>query len=215
MAQYNLPTDILDIIKGLDSRLTNMEKLVQSGSTSIDDGALEVRQAGVTKVKVGKLDDGSFGLAVYDPTGKSLPLSQLAFGIKAARYDPSVTPPNNVWTLDANVLVTNVTVTNNRMIVVVSAQINAGSGGQGTPADAYYGWGASGAQAIAPSFQSSLYARYTGLGMQNTVQASWWDVVTGIANGTYQVQCYMYGGTIGSPSNSSDFANKRLTVLPY
>jgi|SRR3954447_12768578 hypothetical protein len=212
--QYNFPDDIIDYLRGLEDRVKLLEKLSRAGTTSIDNGALQVRQDGNVRVKVGQLDDGSYGLALYDNSGLALPLSQLAFGIQASRADASITPVRNSWT-DDSPLSRVVTVTNRRMIVVLTAQIRAGSGGTGTPADSYYGYRALGAQVIAPDFGRALYSRYDATGMDNTVQASYWDVQDSIANGSYTVIPTMYAGSIGAPANDSTFSYRRLTVLPY
>jgi hypothetical protein len=213
--QYNQPDDILDIIKDIDSRLTAVETGANSQRTAIDDGALEVRQAGVTKVKVGKLEDGTYGINMYDASGNPLSISQLAFGLTGQGSDSAISPtPLNAWQDDPAISQT-VTVKNGRMIVIVSAQVNSGDGGAGTPTDAYFGYRASGASVIAPSKGASVYARFDGTGMQRTIQASYVDLKTGIANGTYTVVPTLYAGSTGSPSNGSSFAFRRLIILPY
>src|SRR3954454_2303781 len=127
MVQYNFPDDIADIIRGLDDRLKLLEKLSRAGNTSIDDGALEVRQNGVTKSKIGLLDDGSFGIAMYNDAGQPLNVSQLAFGLGGVATDAAVTPVLNAWS-DDPVLSLPVTIRNGRAIIIISAKIAAGDG---------------------------------------------------------------------------------------
>ncbi|HVI80649.1 MAG TPA: hypothetical protein VM715_21370 [Candidatus Acidoferrum sp.] len=214
MVQYNFPDDLLDYIRGLEDRIKLLEKLSRAGNTSIDNGALEVRQNGATKTKIGLLDDGSFGISMYNDAGQPLNVSQLAFGLGGVAVDAGTTPVLNQWVDDPSLSLP-VTIKNGRAIVIVSAKLSAGDGGTGTPADAWYSYRATGPTTITEDFGRGLYTRYDGFGMVRVLQASWVDLRTGLSNGSYTFIPRMYAGSVGSPSNGSSFAYRRLIVLPY
>jgi hypothetical protein len=213
---YNFPEDTREdrIIKDLIKRIEALERGTSLGSSAIDRGAVTVTEGAEPRVKMGKLDDGSYGLAVYDDAGVAFPLSQLAFGLKADRADSSITPPRNVWTLDTD-LSTTVEIRSGRMIVIVSARIYAGSGGQGTPTSGTYAWQAQGPTPITANIGQALYVRYAGSGQDNILQASWVDVQEGLENGTYVITPYMLNDSVASPANDTSFSYRRLLVIPY
>ena len=225
MTQYNMPDDIVDQIKELARRVETLERSPRLQNASIDKGSLTVMGGpGKTRVKMGLLEDGSYGINMYDGQGNPLSVSQLAFGLMGIANDATVTPALNAWTFD-NALLQITTVTNHRLIVIVTASIVAGASGTGTPSDAWYGWGASvtdlngvaipGAN-IAADLSHALYAHYAAnTGMDARTQASYVDVRTGIPNGAYTVTPAMYVASTGSPSNGATFANRRLALLPY
>jgi hypothetical protein len=216
MTQYNFPDDIVQQIIDLEKRLSALERGTSLPNASIDKGALTVRDASRNvRVMLGLLADGSYGLAVNDASGNPLSLAQLAFGLAASLADAAVIPTAyDTWQDDTPTQLTT-TVTNKRMIVIVSARIIAGNGGQGTPSSAWFGYKTTGAQVLAPDFGRALYANYTGFGQNTVVQASWVDVRTGIANGAYTVTPQMYMNSTGVPQNNASFAYRRCTVLPY
>jgi hypothetical protein len=213
VTQYALPEDVLDYIKGLEKRIEKLEKLPRAGNTAIDDGAITVREAGVDKVILGKLPNGTYGLGMIQG-GILMPMSQLAFGLTAARADASVTPARNTWVSDG-ALSRTATVTTGRLIVIVSARIAVGTGGTGTPVDGYYGFQLLGPTTVQPDFGRCLYQRYNGAGMDGVLQASWVDVQDGLANGSYTVTPYMYVNSVGIPANDATFSYRRVAVLPY
>lgn len=67
MTQYNLPQDVVDYIQGLEKRIEKLEKLVQVGNTSIDNGALLVKKGNQVVAAFGDLS------AVYGGGGFKRP----------------------------------------------------------------------------------------------------------------------------------------------
>ena len=246
VANYSFPEDdrIDRIIKGLEDRIADLERLARSKAAAIDDGALEVRKDGQTvirlgelangsygiemlaggaltvvqggspKVKLGQLDNGEYGMALYNQAGQALPLSQLAFGIKATKNDGVIVPARNAW-IDDSAMAQTLTVTTGRVIVILSAQITAGVAGTGTRTTGLYGYRLIGPTVVSAHPGRAFYGEYTGIGQESTYQGTWVDVQEGLAPGNYTVVPVMLNDSQGSPGNDSAFAYRRLTVLPY
>jgi hypothetical protein len=216
VTQYNLPQDILDIIQDQSKRIEKLEKLVQTGSTSIDDGALEVREAGVTKVKVGKLDSGAFGLAVYNNAGLALPLSQLAFGLKAASDAPLVSAPLNTWT--AGPTVTGVEITTGRMVVIVSAALHtyATSPPGFSPTTTGMSYTIIGPTTVAADMSRAVTVELTTDSIRGDyMQGSFVYVHDSLPVGTYVVSSQYSRLAVGSFPGAGELQYRSIVVLPY
>lgn len=66
--QYNMPQDILDLIRDQEKRISNLERLVRSGNTSIDNGALIVKKGDQVIGLLGDLSQGGYDLSRPDGT---------------------------------------------------------------------------------------------------------------------------------------------------
>jgi hypothetical protein len=66
MTQYNLPEDVLDIIKGLEKRVDKLEKLARTGATTIDNGALLMKKDGKLIVAIGDLKAAGYNYPTPD-----------------------------------------------------------------------------------------------------------------------------------------------------
>jgi hypothetical protein len=67
--RYNLGenTDLIAKLADMENRLSRLERAPQLGTTSIDSGTLVVKDnTGTTRVEVGLLEDGSYGLEVRE-----------------------------------------------------------------------------------------------------------------------------------------------------
>jgi hypothetical protein len=60
MTQYNMPEDVLDYIKGLEDRVSKLEKLTRAGATSIDNGALTIKKNGQVIAAFGDLAQAGY-----------------------------------------------------------------------------------------------------------------------------------------------------------
>ena len=121
--------DLLQKIKELEGRISNLERTPNIGNTAIDSGALVVKDAsGVVQCKLGLLDDGTYGLSVRDPglnTFRQVPYVYTSFtGLSGevcssttytdlATFGPSVTVPIS---------------STGRILVIASAQTQWGAG---------------------------------------------------------------------------------------
>ncbi|KIR64740.1 hypothetical protein [Micromonospora haikouensis] len=78
---------------------------------------------GPTKVEVGELSNGDYGLAAVDPsTGALVDLAQLAFGMKAVSATPSINITNQTVKLEGTDLTTRIG-TSRRALFLVGASI--------------------------------------------------------------------------------------------
>lgn len=60
MTIYNLPEDVLDLIKGLADRVDKLERLTRSPSTSIDNGALVIKKGSSLIAVLGDVSRGGY-----------------------------------------------------------------------------------------------------------------------------------------------------------
>jgi hypothetical protein len=197
VTQYNLPQDILDIIQDQSKRIEKLEKLVQTGSTSIDDGALEVREAGVTKVKVGKLDSG-------------------AFGLKAASDAPLVSAPLNTWA--AGPTVTGVEITTGRMVVIVSAALHtyATSPPGFSPTTTGMSYTIIGPTTVAADMSRAVTVELTTDSIRGDyMQGSFVYVHDSLPVGTYVVSSQYSRLAVGSFPGAGELQYRSIVVLPY
>jgi hypothetical protein len=222
---YNMPEDILDQILELKNRLDKFEKIVQTGVSSIDNGALEVRQNGSPKVKVGKLDDGSYGIAMYDAGGVALPLSQLAFGLQAASVAGSQAVALNSWSAGGPDV--NVNITTGRMIVIVSGSLHVTSDpfispnwSPTTGAMSYTVIGPTGpASPPVPILPDQLRGIAVDLGSNSIrgdyMQGSFVYAHSGLTPGTYTVASRYNRIVVGAYPGLVDVQSRSIVVLPY
>lgn len=112
--RYNTgPGDIIDQIKDLQKRIQILETNPRISNSSIDYNGLDVLQgnirivdaSGNIRIKMGKLDDGSYDITAYDqmPSTDTVNLAQLAFGQHAVFDTTTCTSPiNSVSYADPN-----------------------------------------------------------------------------------------------------------------
>ena len=195
------------------------------GNIVVQEGSLDIlNAAGVTQVESGLLSDGTYGLAAVNDLGQLVPLSRLAFGMKADTIGLTESTTNTSNFTDLPTLgpqVTDVGVGGSgRMIVIVSCRIDIG--GSGTI------WGYGGHMsfevvnqatgAVAVSAQQSRSAEQWILQSSATFQCRTSPTrvifISGLSAGLYTVTAkYLSAGTAGA--NHSEFANRNLLVLPY
>lgn len=220
---HNFPEDTREdkIIKQILSRLEDLERGNRAGSTSIDNGALEVRQDGQTRVKVGELDDGSYGMAMYNDAGVALPLSQLAFGVKAESISTLRTATLNAWTNIEHPAV-DVEITTGRAIVIVSGWLHvydalANAGSPTTTALSYVMDHETEGRVVDLSTTRAVAVEsLSGQGMRgNYNQASFAYAHKDLPNGTYSVATASTSSSIGAFPYTGETNHRSLIVLPY
>jgi hypothetical protein len=86
------PDDLGTILQDVSRRIHALETTNQLGSSSIQDGALIVLDNdGVTRVMVGELPDGTWGVGVLDPSGSGdiTNIEAMSWGVQATEIDLS------------------------------------------------------------------------------------------------------------------------------
>lgn len=208
--------NLTDRVKDLERRVLDAEtNNTRAGNTAITEGALVIRDgSGNARAKYGRLDDGTYGLALYDDSGDPVSLASLLLGLTGARNDAEVIPTRNAWTDD---LSSTVTTSSGRLLVIVTARVVAGASGSGTPSAGVYGYRVhrDGLPIVPVAFERGIYVNFNSQGMNTIGQQSAAYIETGLDPGQYTVRSAMYNSTIGSPSNDAAFSNRNLVVLPW
>jgi hypothetical protein len=88
--KYNTgPDDIVQRMSSLETRVSNLERLPSLNNASIDSSGLTIKEGAIRvvdatgniRIKMGKLDDGTYDITAYSPNGLStVNLAALAFG---------------------------------------------------------------------------------------------------------------------------------------
>lgn len=183
-------------------------KWVVLGNYGTVPGQMRVRDnAGNTVVEVGRLDDGTYGLAAAQG-GQLVGLSQIAFGPTTGTVAAAETTTSLTYT-DLTTPGPSVTVTigsSGRALVVVSSRMSMLPGNGGI-----IGVAVSGATTIAPDYRV-LNAQNEGASLA-TFSGSRMALYSGLNAGstTFKLR-YAVGG---SSATTISFQDREITVFPY
>ncbi|KOX14993.1 hypothetical protein ADK66_03055 [Micromonospora sp. NRRL B-16802] len=174
---------------------------------------------GPTKVEIGELSDGDYGIAVVNDAGKLVKLEDFIFGPqKAVQSTPGTTTSTSYTNLDDGVgpALSGVTIGElGRAIVTLTAYMEAPDGGM-----AFMGVlieKTDGSFGIAPDDLDSLSIG-GGSGIDNVRCVGRFSVevfVEGLAPGAYNFIAKYRMQTVPSGSPSALFANRVIKVQPY
>lgn len=206
--------------------------LQQGGGVTVEDGGDIVVRGGALNVfddtetlvaVIGRLPNGSRGVAALDPTtGSLVELSTLAFGTRSVdAEEEEVLGTVGVWSsLPGGPVVPDVPIgTTGRALVMVTADIACYPTGSNTEVDAWMGFEVSGASSRAPNITDSVRAAFrrdadTTGNPGVTVAASREVLVEGLAAGlhTFTAQ-YQY--TASSAFDEASYMSRNLTIRPF
>lgn len=216
---------VMSRMRDVERRLLDIElSNTRAGNTSITNGALIIRDQGrQVRARYGLLDDGTYGLALYDAAGYAMPLSQIAFGLAGARTPDqiSLTANSPNWVRGAPSVDVYV---NARMRVDVAGWVIVG-GLNLRMAMSYSVVGPSpndqpdgaGPVAQAPSEARALAMISKGNAISYEVAAGFPDLVEGLAPGWYRVHGeYQLLGEQNPSVDTFGYAiNRRIFAQPY
>lgn len=188
----------------------------QLGDSTVQNGAIIVLdEDGNERARFGRLLDGSWGVAIQDSAGNSLPLSQLMQQVagKASgtlTFGPSGTLAANAWYYDTALSQT-VSVTTGQLSLTVSARLMVTDG----KGDLTAGYRIVGPTNVAATRDVGLQCYYNLAGMDAIVQGSWSDLVTDLSPGTYTITPAYYLGSVGTPAAYGEVSRRVISVMPF
>jgi hypothetical protein len=237
MARYRTQTpDIVDSVKEIEKRLSILERTPQLANASIDARGLSIREGSIdvidndgnTRIRIGKLDDGSYDITAYSVIGnQTVNLAALAFGQKAAfETGNSVRStgglPGTYTDPDSGPLgpeVTGVLVgSSGRCKVTISAQMQA------TPTGADAGklamsFDVNGPTTIAASNEMAMVVYHAIQNVTDQIdyhdyifRGSYVHYLDNLIPGTYSFRMKYFGSSIGGNTN---YADRLLLVEPF
>jgi hypothetical protein len=99
MPDIPLPEDLSTYIRGMESRIRALETAPRLQNSSVVDGVTTVNDAtGVVRTQFGLLSDGTYGLAVRNPTGSLVNVNNTLFPVIGS-YGPTQNVTATAWTL--------------------------------------------------------------------------------------------------------------------
>jgi hypothetical protein len=99
MPDIPLPEDLSTYIRSMESRIRALETAPRLQNSSVVDGVTTVNDAtGVVKTQFGLLSDGTYGLAVRNPTGSLVNVNNTLFPVIGS-YAPTQNVTATSWTL--------------------------------------------------------------------------------------------------------------------
>lgn len=183
------------------------------GLTIMDGGSIAIKDGGGVNIADGgniAIKDGGT-LTVDDSAGHTMPLSQLAFGLRGASTEAQTTGTKNSWRYGAPSV--SFRTETGYAIVIVSCQMVVGYSGTGTPCQGAMSYRLTGPSNVAADRKRGLYAVWNGSGMNTTFQSSFLFVHTNLARGNYTVSSAYVSYT--TASNLTAFSNRSIAVLPF
>ncbi len=220
MPQTNRAVRGSDKLADLERRVNQLLYGRRLESSSITDGSLDVIDGnGDTRVVMGRQSDGSYGISLKEPDGRTVGLSQLAFGTTTVSADGSVTRTGVSAANDTAVITDPVRITGGYAVVLTSARMIAGDGTAGGIYDCAYShyYNVVRDDGVPEDENwSEFWGPYMSLptgSAQQVMQTTAAKVHTGLAPGYYTFGARFHTwNTTGKPTY---YSYRSLTVLPF
>lgn len=231
--------DLLARLTQMEERLSRLERIPRIGATAIDRGDLTILEGslvviddeGNPRVRVGKLDDGTYDLTAYSADGsQTVNLAAIAFGQKtdfvATQVNVNLTANHKTTFVDLSgspgpTCVDVLVGSSGRCKVTISAQMNYSTQTFGNNVGGAMSFAVSGATTVAANDDNSIRSRLWnvvpgggGVGVQQIFKASYQVLLTGLTPGLHTFTAkYKDLGSVAD-TNGCNFEDRRLWVEP-
>lgn len=223
-------TDLLAKIVQLEDRIDKLERVPRIGNTSIDKGALIIKDAagndivevglmsdgryglrinntaGAAQIRAGELAGGGYGLEVVDSGGQLVSLATIAFGIRTAFIATAQSRNNTAFgdlaTVGPSVSVT-VGTSGNMILLITAEQLTAGP-------TAIMAADIVGPTNISPSDDKALTFAQSPSGSTLLAHSTSAILYSGLSAGAYTITAKYR--TVGG---SASWQNRSLVAIPY